>query len=134
MVAYLNLSYYYSKKIPGLFSLFCSLIVYVLLLLLYLDLTQDFYLICVLFTSLFVPLYSDRIWTQQSLLSCVLCLFRFCVSSTDLCSLGFILLLIVYVLLLYPHPLQLKYLLTGVFCTVIYSLESGYFSRFLKPV
>ena len=43
--------------------------------------------------------------------------FVFCVSSTDLCSLGFILLLIVYFLLLYLDSLQLKSLLTGVFCT-----------------
>ena len=117
MVAYLTWSNHYSKTFRDLFSLFCSLIVYVLLLLSYLDLTQDFYLICVLFSSLFVPLHPDPISTQKSLLSCVLCLFRFCVSSTDLCSLGFILLLIVYFLLLYLYSLQLKSLLTGVFCT-----------------
>ena len=72
---------------------------------------------CSLFSSLFVPLHPDPISTQKSLLGRVLCLFRFCVSSTDLCSLGFILLLIVYFLLLYLDSLQLKSLLTGVFCT-----------------
>jgi hypothetical protein len=86
---------------------------------------------CVLFSSLFVPLYSDPISTQKTPLSRVLCLFRFLCKFYWLVFSGF------YFVVDCVFSVVISWFFTTKISSdwcFLHSSSTGYFSRFLKPV